>query len=208
MAVVTALSLSAFATSTSKYLYVFDNERFLTSHIELEFDGEGNGEFRFKKKGYDDFINKLQVSKRILSQIDSLVGELNYLESTEDYQYKKDFSHLGNISLTIEKGGKTRTVKFNYTENPSMNRLANLFRNLATQESRFFEIESVRQSDPLSTPAQLRFLESELKSQNIADPDRFTALLTELKGDEGVPLIARNHADRLLKDIAKMKNGK
>ena len=55
-------------------------------------------------------------------------------------------------------------------------------------------------------PAQMRMLESELKSKQIADPNQLVSLLEQLKTDESIPLIARNHADRLIKSIAKTKS--
>ncbi len=189
----------------TKYIYYFDNEKFTTPHLEISFDAAGKGEFKFKKKELDEMTNKIEVSATVLEQINSTLSEVAYFESTENYQHKKDFSHLGTITIDIAKSGKHRKVTFNYTENIAMNRLANLFRNLATQEMRVFELEAIRQNDPLSTPAQLRYLESEMKSKNIADPHRFTPILKDINQDEGIPLIARNHAKRLLEQIQKAK---
>ena len=189
----------------TKFHYLFENEKFTTPRIELLFDANGKGEFRFKKKDSDEIVNNLQVTTTVLGQISALMAELNFLDSAENYQHKKDFSHLGTVTIAITQNEKHRKVQFNYTDNPAMNKLANIFRNIATQETRVFEIETVRQSDPISTPAQLRFLDSELRSKSIADPERFVALLQDIKMDEGVPLIARNHAERLLKDIKKPK---
>ncbi len=193
------------ASTDTKFHYLFENEKFTTPRIELEFDANGKGEFRFKKKESEEISNKLEVTTMVLGQISALLAELNYLDSSESYQHKKDFSHLGTVTIEIAQGGKHRKVQFNYTDNPAMSKLANIFRNIATQETRVFEIETIRQSDPISTPAQLRYLDSELRSKNIADPERFVALLQDIKLDEGVPLIARNHAERLLKDIRKPK---
>ncbi len=193
------------ASTDTKFHYLFENEKFTTPRIELEFGADGKGEFRFKKKDSEEIANKLEVTSTVLVQINFLLAELNYLDSSESYQHKKDFSHLGTITIDVAKDGKQRKVQFNYTDNPAMNKLANIFRNIATQETRVFEIETIRQSDPISTPAQLRFLDSELRSKNIADPERFVALLQDIKLDEGIPLIARNHAERLLKEIRKPK---
>ena len=193
------------ASADTKFHYLFENEKFTTPRIELEFGADGKGEFRFKKKESDEISNNLQVTSTVLVQINFLLAELNYLDSRESYQHKKDFSHLGTITIDVAREGKQRKVQFNYTDNPAMMKLANIFRNLATQETRIFEIETIRQSDPISTPAQLRFLDNELRSKNIADPERFVALLQDIKMDEGVPLIARNHAERLLKEIRKPK---
>ena len=193
----------------TKFHYLFENDKFTTPWIEIEFGADGKGEFRFRKKEdgqlREPTINQLAVSSALIVQINALLAELDFLNSSENYQHKKDFSHLGTITIEITRDGKQRKVSFNYTENVALNKLANLFRNLATQENRVFEIEAVRQSDPISTPAQLRYLDSELKSKSIADPERLIPLLQDLKLDESVPLIARNHAERLLKEIKKAK---
>jgi hypothetical protein len=183
------------------YRFLFENEKFITQRQEIQFDQTGHGQYSFKKKGNDEISNRLEVSQELVAQIQSLLGALNFLESSEDYQHKKDFSHLGTITFTHARGGRERTVKLNYTINPAMSRLVDIFRNIATQEERVFELQSVRQNDPISTPAQLRMLESELKSRRIAEPRRLTPLLEEIRTDESVPLIARNHAERLLKSI-------
>jgi hypothetical protein len=188
-----------------RYRYLFENERFTTPLQEVEFDSEGHGQFRFKRKNGEEIVNKLEVSAPVLSQVQSLFEEMNFLSSNEEYQHKKDFSHLGKMTVSHANNGKERTVSFNYTDNQSMTNLTQIFRNIATQETRIFEIETVRSTDPISTPAQLRYLENELRSKNIADPRRFIPILEEIKMDESVPLIARNHAQRLLKSIEKGK---
>jgi hypothetical protein len=192
-------------TASVHYRYIFENPRFTTPVQEVEFDGDGRGKFRFKNKDSDEIINKLVVSAIVLSQIQAIFDELNFLSSEEDYQHKKDFSHLGTMTITHLRGGKERTVSFNYTDNPGMSRLSEIFRNLITQETRIFEMETVLANDPISMPAQLRLLESELKSKRIADPYRFEPMLRNLKVDESVPLIARNHAERLMQTIKKGK---
>ncbi len=188
-----------------QYHYLFENQRFTVPIQEVEFDGDGQGKFRFKRKDSEEVVNQLTVSSTVLAQIQTLFDELNFLASEENYQHKKDFSHLGTTTITYLRSGQGRTVSFNYTDSPIMNRLNEIFRNLVTQETRMFEIETVLQNDPISMPAQLRLLDSEMKSKRIADPQRFVPMLKNLRLDESVPLIARNHADRLLQTIKKGK---
>ncbi|MGE0882228.1 MAG: hypothetical protein AB7P14_01670 [Blastocatellales bacterium] len=192
-------------SSATRFYYLFENERFTTPLQEVKFDGAGHGTFRFKRKDSDEIVNELDVSPVLLSQIQLLFSDLNFLESNVDYQHKKDFSHLGTVTIAMSRDGKERMVKFNYTDNTAMSKLRELFQNLAIQETRVFEMETVRSNDPISTPAQLRMLESELRSKHIADPNRFVPILKDIKLDEGVPLIARNHAERLLQSIKKGK---
>jgi len=193
------------AAAGAHYRYLFENPRFTTPVQELDFDSAGQGKFRFQRKNSDEIINKLSLSSTVISQIQLLLDDLNFLASNEDYQHKKDFSHLGKMTITYSRGGKERTISFNYTDNESLTRLSEIFRGIVTQETRIFELEAVLANDPISTPAQLRMLESELKSRHIADPHRFDPILKNIKLDESVPLIARNHADRLLQSISKGK---
>ena len=46
---------------------------------------------------------------------------------------------------------------------------------------------------------------AESLARSIADPQRLVPMLQEIKLDESVPLIARNHAERLLQTIKKGK---
>ncbi|MFN0109878.1 MAG: hypothetical protein ACKVZH_13570 [Blastocatellia bacterium] len=193
------------AKPSAAYRYRFENDKFTTPVLELDFDATGKGKFRFIKKDSEEIVNDLAVSEMLLLKIRSLFDQLNFLASQEDYQHKKDFSHLGTVTISQARNGKERTVKFNYTDHPAMNQLRDIFQNITSQETRFFEIEVVRETDPISTPAQMRLLEDDLRSKRIADPNRFVPLLKSLLLDESVPLIARNHADRILKTIAKGK---
>lgn len=197
------------SAATTQYRYLFENDRFLTTRVELMFGADGRGQFRFtRKEGQregEEVVNDLKVSPFVLGQVRSLLNELNFLESEENYQHKKDFSHLGRVTITQSRDGRTRTATFNYTDNQTMTRLVDLFRNLATQETRVLELAAVRAHDPISTPAQLRLLENELHAKHLADPQSLVPLLQEIKVDESVPLIARNHAERLLKEINKGK---
>jgi hypothetical protein len=192
-------------TAAVRYHYLFENERFTTPLQEVEFNGSGRGKFRFIRKGGEEIVNKLEISAALLSQIQAIFDSLNFIESNEEYQHKKDFSHLGKMTITMSRNGRERTASFNYTDNQAMSRLVEIFRNITIQETRVFEIETVRSTDPISTPAQMRLLENELKSKHIADPQRIVPLLSEIKTDEAVPLIARNHAERLLQMIKKGK---
>jgi hypothetical protein len=56
---------------------------------------------------------------------------------------------------------------------------------------------------PLNAPQLLNEMEMLLNSNGLSDPYQLVPLLTELKTDEHIPLIARNHADRILKKIEK-----
>jgi hypothetical protein len=68
-----------------------------------------------------------------------------------------------------------------------------------------FDINVARQNQPLESPRIMRGLDSYLKRNAISDPVQMLPFLRELSGDERMPLIARNHAERLAKQIEKDK---
>ena len=56
---------------------------------------------------------------------------------------------------------------------------------------------------PLNAPQLMNEMETLLTRDGLSDPHQLVPLLTELRTDERIPLIARNHADRILKKIKK-----
>jgi len=56
---------------------------------------------------------------------------------------------------------------------------------------------------PLNAPQLLNQMEMLLIRDGLSDPDQLVPLLTSLRTDEHIPLIARNHAARILKKIEK-----
>src|SRR5262245_63453662 len=85
------------AASGAHYHYLFENPRFTTPVQELEFDGSGQGKFRFKRKDADEVVNKLSVSPEVLSQIQLLLDDMNFLASDEDYQHKRSEEHTSEL---------------------------------------------------------------------------------------------------------------
>ena len=66
-----------------------------------------------------------------------------------------------------------------------------------------FNLRLARDLQPLNVPSYLNEMESLLGRNALSDAKQLVPLLSELKIDEHIPLIARNQADRILKKIAK-----
>ncbi len=193
-------------SAASTYSYQYDGARFYLSLIEVDLDAAGKGEIRFKRGEAEDLIN-LPVALRpeTIARIQQLYNETDFLNSNADYQSKKDFSHLGWITVGAQAGERTRKVRFNYTTNLQIEELANIFRAIATQEIHLFDLETMQQYQPLDLPHQLESVETSLRLGNIAEPERIRLALQTLSGDDTLPLIARNKAARIVADIEKKK---
>jgi len=66
-----------------------------------------------------------------------------------------------------------------------------------------FEIGIARQNQPLQTPGLMDQLASYINRGEISDPSHLVPFLTELSNDERLPLIARNHAGKLVRQLQK-----
>jgi hypothetical protein len=189
---------------SSGFGYKFENKRFPIPLIEIDLAPDGTGELRFKRGESDEIIDlKVKLLPETVFRIRALYDRAGFLDSSEEYQAKKDFSHLGWMTIREGNGKRERQVRFNYTTNEPMKELAELFRSIATQEIHLFDIDTAQQYQPLDLPRQLDWLESDLRLGNIAEPERLVRVLGDIAGVDTLPLIARNQANRIIKSIKK-----
>ncbi len=112
------------------------------------------------------------------------------------------------MNFTMRKDGRERTAKFNYTVNKDAKILADEYRKIGQQYVWVFDINIARENQPLETPGLMDTLDSLIKRNEISDAMQIVSFLQELSNDERLPLIARNHATRLIKAIEKKKEEK
>lgn len=189
------------------YYYEFTQKEFLVRHIVIEHDENGKGKITFEKKDFDESISDpVQLSPASLEKIKALFQTLNFVDSTEAYQSaERDYGHLGTMKIRRKSEGKERTVTFNWTENKDARALAEEYRKIAQQYVWQFDISVARENQPLEAPGLMDALESYLKRNEISDPPQMLPLLKELSNDERIPLMARNHATKIIKQIEKPK---
>ena len=188
------------------YFYEFTRPGFTYERILIEHDEAGKGKISFLKDGFEDLItDPLQLSPVTLANIKDVLTTLNFLDSTENYQYSRDFSNMGNMAITVKKDGRERTAKYNWTDNKQAKFLMDEYRRIANEYTWKFEIAIARQNQPLQSPGLMDTLDSYIKQNEISDPPHLVALLTELSTDERLPLIARDHAAKIVKQIEKAK---
>jgi hypothetical protein len=186
------------------YFYEFSQPSFLISQLNIEFDENGKGQISFMKKNYDELItDPIQVSASSLTKIKDVLEALKFLDTDENYQYEKDYSHLGNVKIKVKKDGREREAKFNYTNNLKAKELADEFRKIGQQFVWIFDINVARENQPLESPRLLDALDSLVRRNEISDATQMIPFLKELSNDERIPLISRNHAAKLIKQIEK-----
>ena len=188
----------------TRYSYEFTQPEFVIRHIVIEHDALGRGKITFERKGEDTpIIEPVELSTGALGRIFGLWTALRFLDSNENYQTAKSFAHLGTYRLYMDDGQRQRTAEFNWSTNKEAWGLANEYRRVSDQAILIFDLKLAREMQPLNAPQLLNVMESLLTRDGLSEPYQLVPLLNELKTDEHIPLIARNHADRILKKIEK-----
>jgi hypothetical protein len=188
------------------FSYKFENPRFHLRVIEIDLSSSGTGELRFMRGESDEVLDcKVKLLPATIARIRSLYEASDFLASTTEYQGKTDMAHLGWITLGAKQGTRERRVRFNSTIHAPIEELGKIFLGIATQEISLFDIENAERYQPLDLPKQLEVLERDLRLEWIAEPERVLVALNEIAADDSQPLIARNHAKRIIEAIKKGK---
>jgi hypothetical protein len=186
--------------------YKFENKRFYVPMMEIDLAADGTGQVRFQRGESDDVLDhKFKLLPATLARIRQLFEVTRFIDASDDYQADKDFSHLGWMTLALRQDGRERKARFNYTQNPDIKELADIFRGIATEEIHLFDIETSEQYQPLDLPRLLDAIDNDLRLQRITEPERLLAKLQEVATSPTQPLIASNHAARIVSDIKKGK---
>ena len=194
------------ASKGPKYRYEFTQPDFVVSHIVIDHDDAGKGTIKFKRSSLgEDLSEPIEVSAASLEKLRTAFDALNFLDSTENYQFERDFSNMGNVAITLRNDGRERTAKYNWTSNQNAKLLMDEYRRLANQFVWMFDFNLARANQPLETPKLVDSLDSLLRRNEISDPHQMLPFLTAISNDERVPLIGRNRAGKIVKQIEKQK---
>jgi len=188
------------------HIYEFVRPGFSYGRIIIEHDDAGKGKISFLKDGHDDLLtDPIELSKVTIAKIHEALSTLRFLDSTGEYQYAKDYSHMGNVTFTLTRGGRSRTVKFNWTDNPAAKTIMDEYRRISNEYTWRFEMLLARENMPLQTPGLMETIEAYVRRNEIPDPPHMVPFLTQLSLDERLPLMARNKALKLIKKIEESK---
>jgi hypothetical protein len=186
------------------FSYEFTQPEFYIRHILIEHDESGRGWITFDRLHEETpYKEPLELSAAATTRILGLWQSLRFLDSDEDYQSSRQFPHLGTMHLKMEQDSRKRTAEFNWTNNKNASALVNEYRRAADQAILVFDFSIARENQPLNSPKLMDQLETMLKRNALSDPQQLIPLLNDITNDEHLPLITRNHAARLLKQLEK-----
>jgi hypothetical protein len=184
------------------FTYKFEGPRFYLRIIEIDLGSSGAGDLRFTRGESDEVLDsKINLQPGTIARIRQLFELSDFLGSETSIQDKRDMSHLGWITIGAKQGSRERKVRYNFTTNPHIKELQDIFLGIAWQEIALFDMDNAERYQPLDLPKQLEILENDLRLERIAEPTRVIAPLKEIASDVSQPLIARNHAKRIIDAI-------
>jgi len=188
----------------TRYSYEFNQPQFIVHRIFIEHDANGRGKITLERQGEaTPIVEPIELSIGALGRVLGLWTELHFLDSTEDYQSPRQYPHLGVMRIHMDDGQRNRTAELNWTNNKLAFALLAEYRRVADQAIFVFDIGVAREIQPLNAPQLMDQLEMLFTRNGLSDPRQLVPLLKDLRTDEHIPLIARNHAERLLKKIDK-----
>jgi hypothetical protein len=192
------------AADAVQYGYEFKQPDFFISSIVIEHDANGRGRITFQRKDSEQsVVEPLALSTIALARVTTLWNALRFLDSEIDYQADRQFPHLGTMRLRMKRGERERVAAFNWTKDHDALALVTEYRRAADQALFVFDITLSRENQPLEAPKLIDRLDSLVKTGGLSDSQQLLPLLRDLVTDERLPLIARNHAGRVLKILEK-----
>jgi hypothetical protein len=201
---INAANTKADAPAAVRYSYEFNQPNFNIRRIVIEHDAEGRGQVSFARKESEEvFTDPLQLSPVALARILAAWEALKFLDSDKNYQDDKQFPHLGTMTLAMKHGTRERKAEFNWTHDEQAAALVKEYRGIGEQQLFIFDVTLARQYQPSDTVKIFKRLESLLSRNELSDTAPLIPVLRDLATDERIPLMARNHATRLLKKIEK-----
>lgn len=191
---------------SSTHFYEFLRPGFNYGHILIEHDDAGKGKIAFLKDGFEELLtDPIDLSAGTMNILREALAELKFLDSTEEYQHIRDYSHMGNVTFTLRLDGRSRTVKYNWTDNKPAKVIMDEYRRITNEYTWRFELTLAIQNFPLQTPALMDLLDAYIKRGEISDPPHLLPFVGALSNDERMPLMARNRAVKIVKEIEKRK---
>ncbi|HYO63419.1 MAG TPA: hypothetical protein VER08_07160 [Pyrinomonadaceae bacterium] len=192
------------AADGARYVYEFSQPGSFLQRVRIEHDAAGRGRITFERQvDTEELTDPFEFSPEAFRRVKGHWDALRFLDSEGSYQSEKQFPHLGTTRLRMNEGKRERVTEFNWTNDDKAAALAKEYRNAAEQALLVFELGVALENQPLEIPKLLGRFDRLTEIGGLSDPQQLIPLLVELESDERVPLVARNHAGRLLKRLRK-----
>jgi len=171
--------------------------------IEIAVERSGDGFYKDDPKDEDPL--KFQLSSADTDQIFHLADSLGHF--TRPLEAKAKVANMGMKTFRYEDGaeGAGAEVKFNFSENPDAQALADWFERMAETERAYIELERAVRFDKLGVQDAILQIEIVRDQKRLTAPQQFLPLLDRVAKNESFLHIARDRAGELADQIRAAK---
>jgi len=152
----------------------------------------------------DPYSLKFVTSEPTRAQIFELTKSLNYFKGNFETKYK--VAKTGDKTLTYRDGAHESKVTLNYSDNPQMNQLVDIFQKMSSTFELSRKLDYDIRFDKLGLERDLKSMEDVNKSHGLIELQVISPTLQRIASDPTVMNISRQRARRLL-DQAQVANG-
>jgi hypothetical protein len=163
------------------------------AYVAINVDKTGAGDYREEEN--DDRPVRFQLSQPEVAAMFDLAASLGYFDHPLESPLKVAF--MGNKTFRFVDGARKNEVKFNFSEDPAAQALADSFERISESEQLFTNLEVSAKYDRLGVMQALLLLESAYDRKRVVDAAQYLPLLDRIAKNESYMHQARLRAASL-----------
>jgi hypothetical protein len=163
------------------------------AYVAINVDKTGAGDYR--EEANDNQPVRFQLSETEVAGIFDLAAKLGYFDHPLESPLKVAF--MGNKTFRFVDGVRKNEVKFNFSEDPAAQALADSFERISESEQLFTNLEVSAKYDRLGVMKALLLLESAYDRKRLVDTAQYLPLLDRIAKNESYMHQARMRAASL-----------
>lgn len=156
------------------------------------------GESVYKEAADDPDPVNFVLPEKVTSQVFDLAKELGYFRNPLESGLK--IAKMGEKTFRYE-GAETHTQTFNYSLDPNVQKLQDLFEKIAESQRLFIRLEYTMKFDKLGVNAALVAIDSARQHNRLIGVDHMLPLLDEIINSKRYMNISRNRADAIARGL-------
>lgn len=164
------------------------------------------GECTYKESADEENPLKFKLTESEASEIFGLAEKLGRFSRPLESPAK--VAHMGMKTFRFEDGSVKNEVKFNYSEDPDAQLLADWFERISETERNYIELERTARFDKLGVNQALLLLQVTYERKRLVAPEQFLPLLDRVAKNESYLHMARERAASLADTFRNEKTAK
>ncbi|HXM44332.1 MAG TPA: hypothetical protein VN924_24055 [Bryobacteraceae bacterium] len=150
------------------------------AYVAISVDKTGAGDYREEEK--DDNPLRFQLNDADAAGMFDLAAKLGYFDHPLESPLKVAF--MGTKTFRFVDGARKNEVKFNYSEDPAAQVLADWFERISESEQLLVNLEVSAKYDRLGVMKAVLLLESAYDHKRLVDPSQYLPLLDRIAKNE------------------------